>query len=447
MGVLYPPRPCPVCSPGPFVFRWGGFMETSNVDAAATLLWHRILADRWMGDLWATHARGKPLVSKNAAVLLEEILGDPSLSSELIAPFRNSTGRFLETEKLIQRLARWVEAPPLSRVSCKLRHALAVYWWLVGGALSERDVNGSAVARMRSIAAWCSLVCEKRYLDEAAKTYGGGIAEAESERIARETVTRHLRALFDAANAPYEKGEPSTPARAALSSLRRVPAACAMAKLSKAESEPFERIAESLRRDAVDTYLKPIDDAFAEAKARGALETDAFHALQRAIPIWKWTEEDPYVEIFVAERAPDILWHIYRSANGRLKEFVGPFEPLLESLSKRIEPDSTYFAFAAACATMFMFMAESRATAAESRAILERALLFCPLHKNCRSVLAHYLCDDVVRSLAGSLPIPSSEEARVRALVARAESLFPNAKRLPAAREALARRNIALGTP
>ncbi|MBP9113275.1 MAG: hypothetical protein KBF88_10735, partial [Polyangiaceae bacterium] len=117
-------------------------METSNVDAAATLLQHRILADRWVGDLWATHARGKPLVSKNAAVLLEEILCDPSLSSELIAPFRNSMGRFLETEKLVQRLARWVEAPPLGRASCKLRHALAVYWWLVGEALAERDVNG-----------------------------------------------------------------------------------------------------------------------------------------------------------------------------------------------------------------------------------------------------------------------------------------------------------------
>jgi hypothetical protein len=230
--------------------------------------------------------------------------------------------------------------------------------------------------------------------------------------------------------------------RAALLALSWVREAASLAGVAGEATARAEAAAERRRNGALDAALSAVGEALDEAHVRGSLATEGRPILTRALQVWTWAAEDEAVEQFVVERLSTIGWELYRArAWDALRFTFEPFRPLIAHFARRIEVDPSRIAFAAPCAQMFVFLTDIERDPAKKLELAERAVALCPSHRNGRLNLASLLCDQAMRSMnAMRLFVNQAELARVEALLARAEALYPQSTELPEAKAALARK-------
>ncbi|HVH47963.1 MAG TPA: hypothetical protein VM925_36765, partial [Labilithrix sp.] len=231
------------------------------------------------------------------------------------------------------------------------------------------------------------------------------------------------------------------PGQAALLALARTADAVKMAGASPGTAERLRIEADRRRNAAIEAALAVIGEGLDEANVRGELASSGRTLLLRAIPVWSWTSNDEAVEHFVVDRIDTIGWELYRARSwDALRYLLDPFRPMFESLAVRIERDPAQLAYAAGCAQMFVFLAEVDHSLARKLELAERAVKICPTHRNGRLVLASVLCDHAMEAMRAMVVFaPRNELDRIETLLARAESLYPQASELPEAKGMLER--------
>jgi hypothetical protein len=341
----------------------------------------------------------------------------------------------------IGRLARFVSELRLRELPPALVHHLALFHGQAARALEGRAPDAASNAWVHALSAWLVLAEERAYVAnlEDAVLGSAGPAGARArvaavrdavrpESVALELVADLSRRSEAGARALSAEG------RAALMALARTEEAAKIAEASPTTTQKTRAIAERRRTAA-------IGEALDEATVRGELAKDGGPILLRAIPVWTWTSFDEAVEQFVVDRIDKIGWELYRARNwDALQYLLGPFRPMFDSLASRIEKDPSAIAYAAGCAQMFVFLAEVTGPLEDKLALAERSLRICPTHRNGRLVLAAALSDQATDAMRGMTVFAKRAELdRVEALLARAESLYPQTKSLPAARANLDR--------
>lgn len=313
----------------------------------------------------------------------------------------------------------------------ELLHHTALYYNRLADALAEREPGQSVFARVRALASWVALGEERTYLRALASAIAGGaLSESDVERAAESAVTDPFDDL--ARIAREGAAEQTAASRLALQALAQVDETCRLAGVSEVTTAPIARRAERARSEAAEAALAPIQEALAEAAARGDSQLRAPDLFQRVAGVWAWSGEDEAVEIFAVEQVTPIAWDIQRESRwADLGRLLAPVLPLSERLAKRIEEDPTRIAYAGPCAQMYVFRVEMAQELEQRLALAERSVKLCPSHRNGRLVLASALVDKAYRILnARGWAAPPDALANAEALVERAEQLFPSLKKL-----------------
>jgi hypothetical protein len=344
----------------------------------------------------------------------------------------------------VARLASFVDVLPMVGCPPALLHHLAVFHARAASFLEPSQPEAAANAWVRSLAAWLALAEERSYLGALedsvlgtdARARGGvGDARIPPERVPSEWLATIARRAEETAR------DLAPPGRAALLALSRTDEAARIAGVPDLVARRARAEAERHKNAVVEGALATIGDALDEAGVRGELLTSGGTLLARAVAVWAWTSRDAMVEHFVVERVDRIGWDLYRARRwDDLRALLQPFRPIFESLAARIEADPTQIAYAAGCAQMFVFMAEVEAVLSRKLQSAERALVICPTHRNGRLVLAAALCEEALEGMRSmTLLTRQGELDRIEALVARAESLYPQTTALQEARAMLER--------
>lgn len=346
----------------------------------------------------------------------------------------------LPSDRDVASLARRAEAAVVRGSSSALLHHLALYFAHVARALEAVAPDGAKVAWRRALAAWFALADERTYLEALTRAVLGEKNRALAAPPAQMPVDL-VEAL--ARRAEQSARDLSVAGQSALLGLGEVAAAARLAGISPEAAEPA-RLAASRARDAViDASVGVVGEALDEANVRGQLAASGPGILRRTLDIWRWAANDETVEHFVVDRLATIGWEIYREKDWQaLADLLDPFRPMIESLAARIEADPSKIAYAAACAQMFVFLAEVDTSSSRKLASAERALRICPTHRNGRLILASILIDQARARIAGTDTFfPRKDElAWAEALLDRAEKLYPRSTYLATAREELAER-------
>jgi hypothetical protein len=87
---------------------------------------------------------------------------------------------------------------------------------------------------------------------------------------------------------------------------------------------------------------------------------------------------------------------------------------------------------------MFVFLSEMNRHPPTKLAHAERAVRICPTHRNGRLILASVLCDQAIETMRGFTVFARKREVEhIEAMLARAESLYPQSTELPEAKRML----------
>lgn len=340
-------------------------------------------------------------------------------------------------------LARWIESRPLGERSPEFVHHFALYFGKVARVLESTAPEAGSTAWTRSLAGWLALGTERTYLAaiEAAvlgtpDARGSKASPAPPpEKIPIERIVELGRQAEAACRDLAPEG------RAAMLALRHIDDAI---RASGAGPDLVRNAVVAAERGcnaALDGALAVVGEALDEANVRGELMSEGRRILLRALDVWRWSEHDEQVEQFVVDKLAMIGWELYRARSwDALRYLLDPFRPLVERLADRVERDPTKVAFAAGCAQMFVFLSDVEGVGSERMRLAERALRICPTHRNGRLVVASLLCDDAIKSMRTMLLFARKDElARVEAMIARAETLYPQSGDLPEARAMLER--------
>lgn len=373
-------------------------------------------------------------------------LGDAKLphprAAGLVAALRTSSeeGARAVDEGELALLLRLVSQPDPSTLTPPLAHHLALFHARVADVLERaKDPARAAAAehsRVRSIAMWLWLADEGAYLERLAQAVNGGaLAEAEVRRIAAEIPYDAIAKLGETARAGAR--ELSERARVALVVLRRVGDAAAMADVSERVRLQAERLAARERSEAIDDALERVAHALDEASTRDETADELVALFADAAAVWRWSGGDEQVERFIVERVTPFCWAQYREKRwDALSALLWPLREPVERLATRIEREPRQLAYAAPCAQIFVFRAQVAPTFETQLALAERAVALCPTHRNGRLVLADLLVERAMRTLDQALPWSTGDAlAKAAPDVRRAAQLFPQLKRLPAAKE------------
>lgn len=327
----------------------------------------------------------------------------------------------------------------------ELAHHLALFWGKIADALEDHAPDVAAAAWVRSFVAWFRLAEERAYLERLVASVAGASAATAAraatdialppERVPLEQVAEVARRADLAARDLAPRG------RAALLALARTDEAARTAGAAPEAVRRARQFAERRRGSAIESALSVIADALDEANVRGELAKEGRVVILRAISVWSWTAHDAAVEHFVVDRLEKIGWELHRTRDwDALRYLLDPFRPVIESLAARIASDPSQLAYAAACAQMFVFLAELADTTANRIALADRAVALCPTHRNGRLVLAAALCDEALSALRAIVVVARRDElAAIEAKLQRAESLYPRTTTLPEAKELLER--------
>lgn len=343
----------------------------------------------------------------------------------------------------VAELARFVDGLDLKDCGPELLHHLALFHAQVATALERTAPESAAVAWGRSLAAWLALAEERVYLARLEESVLGDAARrsrAEGAGIPPERVP--LEVVAEMARRAEATARDLAPAgRAALLALARTDDAARTAGASAEAARRVRAEAERRRNAAIEAALSVIGEGLDEANVRGELASSGRTLLLRAIPVWTWTSHDEAVEHFVVDRIDRIGWELYRARSwDALRYLLDPFRPMFDSLAARIERDPSQIAYAAACAQMFVFLAEVDTHMPRRLEMAERAVKICPSHRNGRLVLASALCDEAMTTMRTMVVFARrSELERVQVLLERAEALYPETSELPDAKGMLER--------
>ncbi len=334
-----------------------------------------------------------------------------------------------------RKLAKLLEPSSLAGLSPELLHHLALYYARVAEAVEPVTPDSASSARVRSLAAWLALANAGDYLGRLARDIAGG-AMPERELL-RFVDALPLDVIDDLGRRALEGAAARTPeSRSALRVLARVKDACALAGVAPPLEGRAVARAEAKRAEAIEAALLPIEEALAEATARGTVVTEARALLERAIAVWQVTEFDELPELFVVRHVTDVAWELYGASKwDALRALLAPFWGMVESLEQRILADPTKIAYAAPCAQMLVFRSELESPLHRQLEVVERAVKLHPTHRNGRLVLASYLCEEATRLVDKSpLYTNTHDLATAEAHVARAEKLYPTSKRIAPAK-------------
>ncbi len=337
-------------------------------------------------------------------------------------------------------------------------HASAVWFERLANAWNAAGVSAAttkptaddpaALAALRSMAAWLALAEERTYLAALGRKLAHSARPEEAEEMAQ---TAALRFLFDLRAAAETGARNMTVSSAhALASLGRIQGACNLAGLEASVSRRHVARADSSRAACIDAALAPVADEVGELKTREDGGEVARPAFERVRSIWEWSGRDASVEHFAVDSVSDLAWQIYKKSKwDKLRALLEPCVPLYESLEARILRDPAgQLAYAADCAQMFVFMSEAETDRDREWANAERALRLCPTHRNGRLVMAHLCCHRAINLVAQtSFFTAKADVAQAERLVARAESLFPQIKMLPEAKQKVADARTRWGAP
>jgi hypothetical protein len=324
--------------------------------------------------------------------------------------------------------------------SPELLHHLALHHARL--AMAMRDID----AHVKSLIAWLALAREGRYLRELGEAVvGGGLPKSDLEQTVAEAPSWPVEELGDAAKRGAR--DLTAESKLALVVLRRVPEACRAAGVTPELETRVNRRAQSLIASAIEDAITPVLTVIAEATSKGEpTAQEGATLLRRFVAVWNWSGEDESVEIAMIDEATPLGWsHCRQSRWGDLGILIDPIWPMVDSLTKRIEADPTKVAYAARCAQMLVFKADTMKTELETTAIAERALRICPSHRNSRLTLAHSLCEQALRLLPGVRAPTHQGVATAEGMIKRAESLYPSLTRLPEAQKRLAEAKKLLG--
>jgi len=343
----------------------------------------------------------------------------------------------------IPRLARFVDGLVLRTCTPELLHHLALFHAKVATALERTAPEAAAGSWVRSLAAWLALSEERTYLVRLEDAVlGDALRRARPADVAIPPERVPLELVGEISRRADATARDLAPAgRAALLALARTDEAARIAGASPAAARLVRAEAERRRNAAIEAALAVIGDGLDEANVRGELASSGRTLLLRAIPVWTWTSHDEAVEHFVVDRIDKIGWELYRARSwDALRHLLDPFRPMFDSLAARIERDPSQLAYAAACAQMFVFLAEVDVHLPRRIELAERAVKTCPTHRNGRLVLASALCDEAIQAMRAMVVFARKDELeRVQALLDRAESLYPATSELPEARGMLER--------
>lgn len=351
----------------------------------------------------------------------------------LFVCLRRSTEGALAIERAdrgeLAPLLRAVTQPDPAALSPALAHHLA----LLHGGLA--DATGAERARIRSLGMWLFLATEQTYLLQV------GQAVAQDALPAREVERATTEAPFgpiDGLGAEALAGarELTDRAAAALRVLGRVEEACALGRADEAVTRKAVARARRARAAAVDAAVARVDGSLEEAITRDAPTDELVALLWDAVAVWRWADADEQVERFLVQRVTSVLWDRYRDRRwDDVRALLRPLSEPTESLARRIERDPSKLAYAAPCAQMYVFSAEVAPTLEEQLRDAERAVALCPTHRNGSLILADLLVHRAMRALDTVSPWNQAETLdRAEADVRRAESLYPQLKRLPDAK-------------
>lgn len=324
--------------------------------------------------------------------------------------------------------------------SPELLHHLALHHARIANA------HHDAEAFVRSMIAWLALARDARYLRELGEAVvGAALPRADLESTLAAVPLWPIDDLGERARSGAR--DLTFASKQAISVLRRAAEVCRIAGVSSELETRVTRRANSLIASAIEDSITPLLTAIAETTAKGEPSAREGAALmQRFVAVWQWSGEDESVEIAAVDEATPLGWnHCRQSRWGDLGILIEPIWPLVDSLTRRIETDPTRVAYAARCAQMLVFKADTVRTEAETMAIAERALRICPSHRNTRLTLAHSLCEQALRLLPGARAPTHQSCASADAMIKRADSLYPSLARLPEAQKRLAEAKKLLG--
>jgi hypothetical protein len=343
-------------------------------------------------------------------------------------------------------LASLLESGDLTTFPPELAHHVALYFARLARAVEPFSFEVAVGAHQRAIAAWLTLGAQKRYLaalateitdasGEEAQAFAGPESGAGvAERFALERL--------DELGAAAERSAPTLDrsGASALACLAFVAGSAQKAGGSEGFARRASIRAESRRARAIDAALDPVREAVQDTATRDLLPLKRAEALARAAQVWTWSGRDASVEHFVVEQLVPIAWDMYRANDwDALRAALLPFQAMVDSLATRIErAPLDMVAYAATCADVLMFEAESQTTLERQMQVGERLLRVCPSHRNGRLVMAAYLCDKATRMVDTPF-VGSDVAAAAEALVDRAEKMYPASKSLDAAKKALER--------
>jgi hypothetical protein len=406
--------------------------------SAATKAWRaedeallaRLVDEKLLEGVWTELAGSAPPPHRRAAGIFA------SMRARKIAPEpidRALAGDFAPLAHAISQLDR-------SSLDAPLAHHLALFFGSLADALEpEREHSAPAErARMRSIAMWLFLADEETYLRTIAeRVIAGALPAAEVARAAGEAPFEAIDRLGERAKSGAK--DLTWPARAALRALAHVGEAAKLAGASDRVRKLAERRARHARSVAIDDAIAPIDRALEEASTREASTPELVALFDQGKNTWIWSEKDEHVEHFLVERITPFCWERYRER--RWKELsaleLSILEPV-DHLAHRIMNDPTHLAYAAPCAQMYVFRAETAPSFERQIELAERAVALCPTHRNGRLVLADLLVERGMRALDVALPWATGDAISKAAHdVRRAGELFPLLKRLEEAKRRL----------
>lgn len=401
--------------------------------------------------LWRAQAPSSwPQPPPRATELVRQLRSVPA-AAEALASAR--AGR-------VEALFPWLTLDGVSGRPGALLHATALWYERLAEAYADAARAAHAAGRVegdrsadaehawvRALGSWLALAEERRFLAVLGRRVAGArLPEAEAERLALAAATRLLEEAGEAARAGAR--ELGASAAEALRLLRLAPEACRVAGLSASQAAPRLARAERLLADAIDEALSPSVGALHEAKLSADPIRAALTPLRRIASVWRWSGFDVAVERCAAEEVEALGWEVYRDSRwSELRTLLEPCMSLFESLERRmLAAPGAELTHRAKCAQLLVFRSEADMDPAREWAFAERALAVCPSHRNARLVLAHLACDRAIHRLDRATFVTiAADLSEATQLVARAEELFPQGRRMEAARAKLAEAQRAWG--
>jgi hypothetical protein len=394
-------------------------------------------------QLWRAQAPAMhPEPPHRAEVLVRQLRSIPEAAEALA---RARAGQ-------VEALYPWLTLDGLAGRTGALIHATALWYERLGeafgtaarearadGRVDEQLAAAAEHSSVRAMGLWLVLAEERSFLSGLGRQVAGpSLPAGEAERIAVAAATRSFEELGETARLGAR--ELDLDSSQALRLLGFAPEACRIARLSSSAAAAHLGRAERLRADAIDEALSPSLGALREAKLSKDPIRASVEPLRRIAGAWRWSGFDAAVERCAAEEVEALGWEVYRESRwSELRTLLEPCMSLFESLERRmLASPSAELSHRAKCAQLLVFRSEADMDPAREWAFAERALAVCPSHRNARLVLAHLACDRAIRRLdRATFLTVASDLSEATGLVARAEQLFPQGRRMEEAHRKL----------